>query len=79
MLLNTNKMKSFFKNYIDKSRQEQIRSDIETSINSIVSTTKRLPYSKQVEAVERIKQSFKQRKIELEEELEEVKDCISRM
>lgn len=72
-------MKNIFKNYFDKAKQEQIRADIETSINSIVSTAKRLPYSKQVEAVERIKQSLKQRKIELEEELEDVKDCILKM
>ena len=72
-------MKNLLKNYLDKAKQEQIRADIETSINAIVSTTRRLPCQKQVEAVERIKQSLKQRKIELEEELKEVEQCIEKI
>lgn len=72
-------MKNPLKNYLDKAKQEQIRADIETSINAIVSTTRRLPYQKQVEAVERIISSLEQRKVELEEELKEVEQCINKL
>lgn len=67
------------KDWYNKVQQEKERTDIEVSINGILSVSNRLPYHKQVEVVERIKASLKERERELQDEIVEVQTCIRKL
>lgn len=72
-------MKKLIRNYLDKSKAEEIEQNIQTSINAIVSKCSALPYDRQLEAVNRIKEGLSKRKSELEEELSELDSVINKL
>ena len=67
------------KAYIDKSKAEAIENDIQSTINGIVAKCSKLPYKRQLEAVGRIKSALAERKTELEEELSEVNEILTKI
>lgn len=65
--------------YFDRKKQEAIQQSIETDITSIVEKCKTLPYLKQLETINRIKENILHRKNELNNELQEIEQIIQKL
>lgn len=62
--------------WIEKSKLQAIQKDIETSVNGIVSSAARLPYDKQLEAIERMKKQMEERRDSINKEVAEINKTI---
>ena len=65
--------------YFERKRQEAIRQSIETDINAIVEKCKTLSYQKQLETINRIKENLLHRKNDINNELHELEQVISKL
>ena len=65
--------------YLDRKRQEAIQQNIETDINAIVEKCRTLSYQKQLETINRIKENLLHRKNDLNNELHELEQVISKL
>lgn len=63
-------------NWVERRKKEQEVVEIESTIHAVLKWTKKLPYEKQVEVVQKIKQSMEATKIAFEDEVKEINKCL---